>query len=137
MEKIIELAVDFAKNIQKTKEYLNLKDAKEKNDKDLELQKLIKKFNRLKREVKNLIKSKNSNKQQIDELNYEISLTYKKIAKNKNMINFNEKSNEANILMNKINSILVNAINGMELVSGCFKENSFNCGSCKKCSGKI
>lgn len=137
MEKIIELAVEFAKNIQKTPEYLNLKIAKEKNDNDLELQKLIKKFNMLKEEVENLIKSENSNKEQIDSLNYEISNVYEKIKENENMINFNKKSNKANILMNKINSILVNAINGEELISNCNGENSFNCGSCKKCSGKI
>ena len=137
METIIELAIDFAKNIQKTKEYLNLKKAKEENDRDLELQKLIKKLNMLKQDVKNLIKNENSNKQQIDNLNYEISLVYRKIMENKNMINFNEKSEKANILMNKVNSILVKAINGEELVSSCNEENSFNCGSCKKCSGKI
>lgn len=137
MEKIMELAVDFAKNIQKTNEYLNLKKAKEKNDNDLELQKLIKKFNMLKQNVEDLIKKNGSNKEQIDNLNCEISAIYKKIMENKNMVNFNKASNQANILMNKINSVLVNAINGEELISSCLNKNSFSCGSCEKCSGKI
>ena len=132
MRDILNLTIEFAKKIQETKEYLNLKKAKEINDKDHELKNNIAEFNELTENVKSLIKN-SSKKEEIDEENSKISLIYSKIVNNENMINFNKASNEMNILMNKINNILIKAVNGEDFESFCVE---FNCGSCKKCSGK-
>lgn len=128
----MELTVKLAKKIQETKEYLNLKNAKKINDEDPELKNNIVKFNELTENVKSLIKNKSS-KEEIDDENFKISEIYNKITSNKNMINYNNASDEMNILMNKINNILIKAVNGEDFENACVK---FNCESCEKCSGK-
>ncbi len=135
MAKILELAIEFAKEIQKTDEYKELQKAKKKNDEDKELNKEIENFNGLTTKVKELIAKKDSKKEEIDRTNEEIKNAYDKVMSNENMINFNVKSNNMNILMNKINSILIDAVNGKE-VSLCSLNESSECGSCKKCLGK-
>ncbi len=135
MVDIIDSAVDFAKKIQTTKEYLSLQKAKKNNDEDVELNDMILKYNELTKHLKQLVADKQNEKEQINEQQIKISELYKKIMANKNMINFNKASDEVNILMNKINSILVDAVNG-ENVDYCHKNEVFDCGSCGKCFGK-
>ena len=135
MADISNLTVEFAKKIQKTKEYLNLQKAKKNNDEDVELKKMLDLYNKLTEEVKILIEEKEPNREKINEKNVEISETYKKIMANKNMIKFNKASNDVNVLMNRINNILIEAVNGEDFES-CGKNKVFNCGSCGKCSGK-
>ena len=135
MADILDSAINFAKEIQKTKEYLKLEEAKKNNDNDEELVRMITEYNNLTEKVKNLISTKNSQKEEIDKTNDEISIIYKKIMENKNMIDYDLASSEMNILMNKINSILIDAVNGKKIDS-CSKNKVFNCGSCRKCSGK-
>lgn len=135
MVDIIDSAVDFAKKIQTTKEYLNLQKAKKNNDEDVELNDMILKYNELTKHLKQLVADKQNEKEQINEQQIKISELYKKIMANKNMINFNKASDEVNILMNKINSILVDAVNG-ENVDYFHKNEVFDCGSCGKCFGK-
>ena len=135
MSDIINLTVEFAKKIQRTKEYLNLQKAKKNNDEDGELKKMLNLYNKLTEEVKILIEKKEPNKEKINEKNVEISETYKKIMENKNMIKFNKASNDVNVLMNRINNILIKAVNG-EDYENCSKNKVLNCGSCGKCFGK-
>lgn len=135
MARIMELAVEFAKEIQKTDEYKELNEAKRKNDEDRELNENIKNFNNLTKKVKELISKKDSNKEEIYKTNEEIKNAYDRVMSNENMINFNVKSNNMNVLMNKINSILIDAVNGKE-VSLCSSNKSYECGSCEKCLGK-
>lgn len=135
MAKILELAINFAKEIQKTDEYKELQEAKKKNDADKVLNEDIKNFNNLTTKVKELIAKKDSKKEEIDKTNEEIKNAYDRVMSNENMINFNVKSNNMNILMNKINSILIDAVNGKE-ISLCSLNKSSECGSCDKCLGK-
>ena len=52
---IIQLAKNFAKEIQKTDEYLNLVEAKKNNDDDPELSNLIGEYNLLKFDIGRLL----------------------------------------------------------------------------------
>ncbi len=132
---ILNLTVEFAKKIQQTEEYLNLSKAKKANDNDLKLQSMIHEYNFLIDNIKNLIKNK-SDKKTIDDENLKISEIYKKIMLNENMIMFNKASENMNILMNKINSILIDAVNGKKTIA-CDDKKNIDCGNCGKCSGKI
>ena len=132
---ILNLAVEFAKKIQKTQEYLNLSKAKKDNDSDLKLQNMIDEYNFLTNNIKDLIKNK-AEKEVIDNENVKISKIYRKIMLNENMIKFNKASEEMNILMNRINLILIDAVNGKEPMV-CADEKNIDCGKCGKCSGKI
>ena len=130
MKDIIDLAYEFAKNIQKTKEYLLLQEAKKNNDEDKNLNELIYKYNILKNNI--------SQKKVQDEKNVQVKQAkklYKNIMENKNMKKFNEASNNMNILMNKINSIFIAAVNGKQLTD-CCEDEIYDCGRCGKCLEK-
>ena len=131
---IIDLARNFGKEIQKTEEYLELMHAKHNNDNDRELNDLIGKFNLLKFDIQRLLSDNNDQQERINEKNSELSDIYEKIMKNENMIAFNKASENMNVVMNKINSILMAAVNGEDPMS--FSEiSNLGCnGSCDGCS---
>lgn len=132
---IIDLARNFGKEIQKTDEYLELMRAKKENDNDKELNDLIGKFNLLKFDIQRLLSDKEDQQEKINEKNSKLSEIYKKIMENKNMIAFNKASDNMNAIMNKINSILMAAVNGEDPLM--FSEfNNLECsGSCGGCQG--
>lgn len=132
MSDILKLANEFAENIKKTEEYLNLVKARKDNDEDVNLNVKINEFNAHTDNVKRLI-ADGSPKEEVDSENVKISELYKEIMENKNMIAFNKASNEMNLLMNNINAILVAAVND-EDVSACSDRKSSGCSGCKKCS---
>ncbi len=132
MRDILKLANEFAKNIKKTEEYLNLAQARKNNDNDIGLNAKINEFNALTENVKKLIAGGGS-KEEVDGENAKISELYKNIMENRNMVAFNKASNEMNMLMNNINAILVAAVNN-EDVSACSGEKSSGCSGCRKCS---
>ena len=138
---ILEKAINFAKDIRKTKENLNLENAKKKNDGDKVLQNMINEFNLLKLKI-NYATSKSDliDQKKVDDDRQNsvlLSNLYDEIMKNKNMIEYNNASEKMDLLMNKINKILLAAVNGKmlnnvdELISdeGC----SGNCSGCSGC----
>ena len=135
LKNIIERTIEFAKEIQKTKEYIELKKAKDNNDKDKDLKEKIVNYNILKDKIENLNIEKESEKEKIERLKVELNEIYKEIMDNENMKNYNQKSNDINNLMNQIHSILVAAVNG-ENIEKCNINQNYSCGSCGKCFGK-
>lgn len=131
---ILEEALIFAKKIQETQQYLNLKKAKEINDSDENLQNLVNEFNMLKLKFEH-----NLNKKETDEGDgKKLTELYDKIMENENMVAFNEASDEMNALMNKINKILVAAVNGKnvdEFEDSDFEDEAGCAGNCHNCSG--
>ena len=134
MKDIFKFAFDFAKKIKETDEYKKLSVARKNNNLDIKLNEDIANYNKLTEKVKELI-SGGSSKEEIDSVNIKISDIYKKIMENENMIAFNKASDEVNIMMNKINSILIDAINENDS-SHCSENEVFDCGSCGKCLKK-
>ena len=133
---IIQLAKNFAKEIQKTDEYLNLVEAKKNNDDDPELSNLIGEYNLLKFDIGRLLADYQDKQEKIDQKNAKLKEIYDKMMKNPNMIAFNEASDKVNNMMNKINKILVAAVNGEDLAFD-FEINESNCGGggCENCCG--
>lgn len=137
---IIEETFNFAKKIQKTEQFLNLKKAKEANDADENLQNLVNDFNMLKLKLNHSLKEteKNNELENYEKNSKNLSDLYDKIMENKNMIEFNKASDDVNALMNKINKILVAAVNGknLEHLTELDFENEPDCaGNCQNCSG--
>lgn len=132
---IIQETFNFAKKIQKTEQFLNLKKAKECNDNDEQLQNLINEFNMIKLKIeydlkKMKTKENEKNSEKLNEL-------YDKIMQNEHMTIFNKASDEMNALMNKINKILLTAVNGKDVEN--FNEFDLNSdngctGNCHDCS---
>lgn len=131
---IIDLARNFGKEIQKTDEYLDLMQAKQNNDNDIELNDLIGKFNLLKFEIQRMLSDNSDQQEKINAKNSELSEIYEKIMKNENMVAFNKASEKMDTVMNRINSILMAAVNGEDPML--FSEiNDLGCnGSCDGCS---
>ncbi len=131
---IIDLARNFGKEIQKTDEYLDLMQAKQNNDNDRELNDLIGKFNLLKFEIQTILSDNSDQQEKINAKNSELSEIYEKIMKNENMVVFNKASEKMDTVMNRINSILMAAVNGEDPML--FSEiHDLGCnGSCDGCS---
>ena len=133
---IIELAKNFGKEIQKTDEYLNLVEAKKNNDNDQELSNLIGEYNLLKFDIGRLLADYQDKQEKIDQKNAGLKEIYDKIMKNSNMIAFNEASDKINNMMNKINKILVAAVNGEDLAFDLeINESKCGGGGCENCFG--
>ncbi len=128
--------INFAKKIQQTTVFLNLKKAKQKNDSDLDLQNLINEFNLLKLQFSRC----NKKGENSEEIGHKIGEVYDKIMANENMINFNHFSEKMNNLMNKINKVLMAAVNDkpLEEISKMENINETGCnGLCDNCSGCV
>lgn len=137
---IIKETFDFAKKIQETEQFLKLKKAKQANDADEKLQVLVNEFNMCKLKLNQHLKEigKNTKTENYEEENKKLSELYEKIMQNKNMIAFNKASDDVNALMNKINQILIAAVNdkNLENVDEFDFENEHDCaGNCQSCSG--
>lgn len=137
---ILKKAVEFAKEIRKTKEYFNLKVAKEQNDNDSKLQNLINEFNLLKLKIQHRneqnILDDETQKAKYKSDSILLSQCYDKIMENEHMLAFNDASEKMNFLMENINKILLAAVNGkaLENVNDLLKDE--NCsGDCSGCSG--
>ena len=137
---IIKETFDFAKKIQETEQFLKLKKAKQANDADEKLQVLVNEINMCKLKLNQHLKEtgKNTKTENYEEDNKKLSELYEKIMQNKNMIAFNKASDDVNALMNKINQILIAAVNdkNLENVDEFDFENEHDCaGNCQSCSG--
>lgn len=130
---IIEKTRELGKLIQEQDCYKKLKEAEAKADIDTELQDLIGKFN-LKRISINNEASKNEHDQEkMQALNQEMRAVYAKIMQNENMLAYNEAKDEYDLLVNRIQAIINNSINGddpetTDYDPGCT-------GSCDSCAG--
>lgn len=130
---LIRMAKDLGKEIQASDAYIRLAAAKTANDEDEELQEMIGKFNLKRIEINTLISQDSIDNEKVSKLDAEVKELYKSIMTNKNMVAFNDAKNEMDSLMEKVNQILVAAINGMDpetadQVSSCG-------GSCSTCGG--
>lgn len=131
---VISLARELGKAVQADFRYQRYLVAKEKNDGDEELQKLISEFN-LKRMQLNREMSKSENKDEaaISELNQEIRTLYGQIMTNQNMNEYNEAKSEMDRMLDQINNIITYSANG-EDPETCPAETSCT-GSCATCGG--
>ena len=132
-EDLIRMAKDLGKEIQASEAYIRLAAAKTANDEDEALQEMIGKFNLKRIEINTLISQESIDNEKVSKLDAEVKELYKSIMTNKNMVAFNDAKNEMDSLMEKVNNILVAAINGMDpetadQVSSCG-------GSCSTCGG--
>lgn len=109
---IITMAREMGKAIQQEEVYKKLNTAKELNDNDEALQKLIEKFNVANAAYEYEANKDNPNSQRIDELEEDLEGLYEKIMGNANMIRFEQAKADMDMLMSKVVAILAAAVNG-------------------------
>lgn len=131
---IIKMAREFGKELQKDERYIAYINAKNINDNDEKLQKMIHEFEMKRMEISMESGKPEKDDERINTLNSELQNLYSEIMQNENMINFSVKRDEMDNLLNEINSIITMCANGedpdtCQITHSC----SGNCGSCGGC----
>ena len=133
----IQAARELGKAIQQDQRYLDYVKAKEENDKDEELQKLIADFNK-KRYAMQVEMQKEAQEQDpevLQKMNREMQESYGEVMKNVNMANFAIIKNALDQLLNEVNMIISMSCEGEDPAT-CDPHAAHGCsGSCASCGG--
>lgn len=129
---IIKLTRELGAAIQATEEYKRFMEAKDKNDKDEELQKQIGDFNLLKMQLDAEHEKEEKDDAKILEINEKIVALYNVIISSEAMTQYNAAYADYKTLTDKITNILLMCENGEDPAT-C--EPSFCTGNCGTCGG--
>ncbi len=131
---IIMQTRELGKAIQSDARYLGYLAAKDANDNDAELQRLISEFNMGRMKLNREMSSENKDDAKISELNAEIRRLYGEIMTNENMIAYNEAKAEMDKMLDQITTIITASANGEDPETCSAEHNcSGNCSSCGGC----
>lgn len=130
---IIKMTRELGKAIQQDECYKAYMAAKEANDKDEELQKLIGDFNLKRMNINQEMSNPEKSEERLKKLDEELKAIYAQIMGNDGMIAFNTAQNELEQLIGDINQIVTMCANGedpdtCEVQHGCS-------GGCSTCGG--
>lgn len=131
---IIELTRELGKKIQEDERYLKLKIASQNNDADKDLQELIGEFNLKRININNEVSKPERDENKINELNNELKICYQKIMGNENMVNYNSAKTDFDMLIKRINTIIMGCANGEDPLTVDVVESSCY-GDCSSCAG--
>ena len=131
---IIKMTRELGKELQKDERYIAYINAKNINDNDEKLQKMIHEFEMKRMEISMESGKLEKDDERINTLNSELQNLYSEIMQNENMMNFSVKRDEMDNLLNEINSIITMCANGEDPDTGQITHScSGNCGSCGGC----
>ncbi len=132
---VIELARELGKALQEDERYKKYQEAKEKNDKDVELQNMIGDFNVKRMQLNQEMQKEEKDPEAMQKLDSELKEVYTKIMGNPNMSEFNTAQQAVDKLLNSVNYIISMAANGEDPMT-CPEEQPASCGgSCSTCGG--
>lgn len=131
---IIEATRALGEEIQKDERFIRFAAAKLANDKDEELQNNIGEFNTVRMNLDREMNAENQDEAKIKELNEKLRSIYTTVMSSKSMLDYNTAKAELDAMLNDINSIIMQCVDGAE-PSTCEPE-THNCtGSCSSCGG--
>ncbi|MBE6838210.1 MAG: YlbF family regulator [Ruminococcus sp.] len=132
---VISTARELGKQIQADARYKAYNEARELNDKDADLQKLIGDFNIKRMELNTEMSKPEKDSERLMALDGEIKTLYADIMKNENMTRFNNAKEAMDDMLSQINMIITYSANG-EDPETCPTEAPHSCsGSCSSCGG--
>lgn len=131
---VIEMARELGKEIQADERYTAYHIAKQKNDKDEELQGLIGEFNLKRVDLNTEMSKENKDSDKLSRLDGEIKSLYGNIMANENMADFNDCKNAMDDMLSKINMVITMSANGDDPATCSVEQDSCG-GSCSSCSG--
>ena len=131
---VIQMARELGKLIQQDERYSAYLSAKEKNDKDEELQKLISEFTAKRYELNMEMSKEDKDSEKLKELDGVIKNLYGEIMVNPNMAEFNAAKNAMDGMLSEINNVITASANG-EDPETCPSKPSGCSGSCSSCGG--
>ena len=133
---VIEAARALGKVVQADERYIAYVNAKEANDKDEELQKLIGEFNLIRQNVALENEKEEADAEKVKELTVKMQAAYEKVMTNENMALFTVAKQGMDKLMSEINTILTYSVEGMDPETCPSAPPSAECsGSCAGCKG--
>ena len=130
---ILQLTRALGHAIQEDERYLAFMAAKEANDQDEDLQKLIGEFNLKRMELNSEMSKPDKDRDKLTALDGKIKELYGQIMANKNMAVFNNVKNAMDELLSQINMIITMSANGEDPAT-CSVEHSCG-GNCSSCGG--
>lgn len=131
----ISMARELGKQIQADERYKAYHTARELNDKDESLQKLIADFNEKRMELSAEMAKPDKDTERLQKFDSEIKSLYADIMRNENMTAFNKAKEDMDNLLSQVNFIITASANG-EDPETCPTEMPHSCsGSCATCGG--
>ena len=133
MDKVIEMTRELGKLIQQDAIYTAYVAAREKNDNDPELQKMISEFNDLRVELAGEMSKDDKNAEKLTQLDDDIKNLYGSIMGSELMMEFEAAKAEMDSMLSQINTVITQCANGEDpdtcpVTTGCT-------GSCESCAG--
>ena len=133
MDKVIEMTRELGKLIQQDARYKAYVAAREKNDNDPELQKMISEFNDLRVELAGEMSKDDKNAEKLTQLDDDIKNLYGSIMGSELMMEFEAAKAEMDSMLSQINTVITQCANGEDpdtcpVTTGCT-------GSCESCAG--
>lgn len=130
---VIEITRELGKAIQADPRYSAYVVARQKNDADEELQKLIGEFNMGRMQLNREMSKTDKDQEKISEMNQKLRSVYADIMANQNMAEYNDAKEAFDSMILEVNQIIQLCANGEDPAT-C--EPRTNCtGSCSTCGG--
>lgn len=131
---ILEAARALGAEIQKDERFIAYAKAKIENDSNEDLQEAIGNFNTIRMNLDMEMSKETPDEEKIQELNERLRVTYSAIMSTGAMLNYNNAKANLDAMLNDINSIIMQCVEGAE-PSTCEPETHSCSGSCSSCSG--
>ena len=133
MDKVIEMTRELGKLIQQDARYKAYVAAREKNDNNPELQKMIGEFNDLRTELAGEMAKDDKDAEKLTQLDDDIKNLYGSIMGSELMMEFEAAKAEMDSMLSQINTVITQCANGEDpdtcpVTTGCT-------GSCESCAG--
>ena len=133
MDNVIEKTRELGKLIQQDARYKAYVAAREKNDSDPELQKMISEFNDLRTELAGEMAKDDKDAEKLTQLDDDIKNLYGSIMGSELMMEFEAAKAEMDSMLSQINTVITQCANGEDpdtcpVTTGCT-------GSCDSCAG--
>lgn len=133
MDNVIEKTRELGKLIQQDARYKAYVAAREKNDNDPELQKMISEFNDLRVELAGEMSKDDKDAEKLTQLDDDIKNLYGSIMGSELMMEFEAAKAEMDSMLSQINTVITQCANGEDpdtcpVTTGCT-------GSCESCAG--
>ena len=132
---VIERARELCVAIQSDETYIKMAAAKEKNDKNLELQEKISNFNLKKIALNREVTKTEKDSTKIAQYDREMREAYSQIMQDPDMIEYSEAKAGLDALMKKIETLLAMTLSGADPKTAVIPESSGCSGNCSDCAG--
>ena len=132
---VIIAARELGKALQQSEAYIAMNEAREKNDKNIELQEKISNFNLKKIALNREVSREEKDSDKISRLDREMREAYQDIMNTPDMKAYSDAKGKVDELMKKIEFVLGSSLNGQDPETVEIPESTGCSGNCSSCAG--